>query len=105
MEMAAAADESTLSAAREQALRQLLALSSAAGAANAHEVQALGHALGLLVITTTHVCDASNYEVFDALYKKARELTEALYAIKVPPPLSEHERQLTETALVEFSAN
>ncbi len=105
MEMAAAADESTLSAAREQALRRLLALSSAAGAANAHEVQTLGHALGLLVITTTHVRDASNYEVFDALCKKARELTEALHAIQAPPPPSERERQLAETPLVEFSAN
>jgi hypothetical protein len=104
MELEAAADESTLVAAREQALRRLLALSSAAGAANAHEVQTLAHALRLLIMTTTHVRDASNYGCFDALYKKMRELTEAVHAIKAPP-VSERERQPAETALVEFSAN
>ena len=98
MKMEAAADESTLFVAREQALRRLLALSSAAGAANAREVQTLGHALRLLVITITQVRDATNYECFDALYKKMRELAEALYAIKAPP-LSERERQPAETAL------
>jgi len=100
MELEAAADESALFVAREQALRRLLALSSAAGAANARKVQTLGHALRHLVNTTTQVRDATNYECFDALYKKTRELTEALYAIKAPPPLSECERQPAETALV-----
>jgi hypothetical protein len=99
MELEAAADQSTLFVAREQALRRLLALSSAAGAANAREVQTLGHALRLLVITITQVRDATNYECFDSLYKKMRELAEALYAIKAPP-LSERERQPAETALV-----
>jgi transcriptional regulator NrdR family protein len=100
MEMEAAVDESTLSEAREQALCRLLALSLAAGAANAREVQTLGHTLMLLVIKTTRVRDATNYARFDALYKKTRELTEALHAIKAPPPLSECERQPAETALV-----
>lgn len=99
MELEAASDESTHFVAREQALRRLLALSSAAGAANAREVQTLGHALRLLVITITQVRDATNYECFDALYKKMCELAEALYAIKAPP-LSERERQPAETALV-----
>ncbi len=105
MELEAAADEFTLSVARQQALRRLLALSSAAGAANAREVQTLSHALSLLVITITQVRDATHDECFDALHKKMRELTEALCAIKAPPPLSERKRQLAETALVEFSAN
>jgi len=99
MEMEAA-DEATLSVAREQAVRRLLALGAAAGAVNAQEVRTLSHTLRLLVTTAAQVRDATNYECFDALYKKMRELTEALYAIKAPPPLSERERQPVETELV-----
>jgi hypothetical protein len=105
MEMEAASDESALYVARGQALRRLLALSSAAGAANANEVRMLSRALGFLVATATQVRDTTNYERFDALYKKARKLTEALYAIKTPPPLSERERQPTEAALVPSCAD
>jgi len=105
IEMEAAADESTLSAAREQALRRLLALSAAAGAANAHDVQTLGHTLRLLVMTTTHVRDATHHECFDALCRTMRELTESLYAITAPPPLSGRERQPAESALVESCAD
>jgi hypothetical protein len=105
MALEAAADESALFVARGQASQRLLALSSAADAANAREVQSLSRALRLLVITTTPVRDATSYECFDALHKKMRELTEALYAIKASRPLSEHERQPAETAFVEFSAN
>jgi hypothetical protein len=105
MVLEAAVDESALFVARGQASRRLLALSSAAGAANAREVQSLSRALRLLVITTTPVRDATRYACFDALYKKMRELTEALYAIKASRPLSVRERQPAETALVEFSAN
>jgi hypothetical protein len=105
MEMEAAADEAALSVAREQAVRRLLALGAAAGAVNAQEVRTLSHTLRLLVTTATQVRDATNYECFDALYKKMRELTEALYAIKPPPPLSERERQPAESALVESCAD
>jgi hypothetical protein len=105
MALEAAADESALFMARGQAFRRLLALNSAAGAANAQEVRSLSRALRLLVTTTTQVRDAGNYEVFDALYKKARELTGALYAIKAAPPRSERKRPIAETAFVEFSAN
>lgn len=105
MEMEAAADESALFAARGQASRRLLALSSAAGAADAQEVQVLSRALRLSVMTITRVRSATNCEGFDVLYKKTLELTEALYAIKVPPPLSERERQPAEKALVESYAD
>ena len=105
MVLAAAADESAFFMARRQASQRLLALSSAAGAANAREVQSLSRALRLLVITTTPVRDTTHHECFDALYKKMRELTGALYAINASPPLSERDRQPAETALVEFSAN
>ena len=104
MELEAAADAFALFVAREQALRRLRALSSAAGAANAREVHTLCDALSLLVDTATQVRDATNYECFDALYKKTRELTGALSAIKAPPPLSERQRQSAETALFESGA-
>ena len=99
-ELEAAPDEFALCLARGQAMRRLLSLSAAAGAANAKEVRRLSRALGFLVATTTQVRDATNYERFDALYRKARKLTEALNAIQGPPPLSESERQPTEAALV-----
>lgn len=105
MELEAATDESALFVARGQASRRLLALGSAAGAANAQEVRILSQALRLLVINTMQVRDEINYEYFDALYQKMRELTEALYAINAPSPLPERRRQPAETALVEFSAN
>lgn len=105
MELEAASDESALDAARGQALRRISALSSAAGAADANEVRMLSRALGFLVATATQVRDATNYERFDALYKKARKLTEALHAIKEPPALSEREYQLTEAALVSSCAD
>jgi hypothetical protein len=105
MVLEAAADESALFVARGQVSQRLLALSSAAGAANAREVQSLSRALRLLVITTTPVRDATRHECFDALHKKMCELTEALYAIKASRSLSQRTRQPAETALVEFSAN
>ena len=105
MVLEAAADEAALFVARGQASRRLLALSSAAGAANAREVQSLSRALRLLVITTTPVRDATNYECFDALYKKMRELAEALCVINAAPPLSQRDRQPAKTAFAEFSVN
>jgi len=105
MELEAAADESSLFVARVQASRRLLALGSAAGAANAQEVRILCQMLRLLVVNTTQVRDAINYEVFDSLYKKMRDLTEALYAIEAPSSLPERKRQPIETAVTEFSAN
>ncbi len=99
-ELEAASDEFALCLARGHVLQRLRALSEAAGAANAWEVRMFSLALGFLVATTTQVRDAANYERFDALYRKARKLTEALNAIQAPPPLSERERQPTETVLV-----
>jgi hypothetical protein len=105
MELEAAADESALFVARVQASRRLLAIGSAAGAANAQEVRILCQMLRLLVVNTTQVRDVINYEVFDSLYKKMRELTEALYAIQAPSPLPERKRQPAEPAFAEFSVN
>jgi hypothetical protein len=99
-ELEAASDEFALCLARGHALQRLTALSASAGAVNAKEVRRLSRALGFLVATTTQVRDAANYERFDALYRKARKLTEAINAIHVPPPVSELERQPSETVLV-----
>jgi|ERR1043166_3120806 hypothetical protein len=98
MELVEATHEPTLRAAREQARQRLLALAQAARAVNARDVQGRSQALAQLVTTVTSTRDV---ELFDSLYQKLRELTEALYAIPASPPASGHDSRLTKAELVE----
>src|SRR6266850_7937252 len=88
MELEEAMDEPKLRDVREQARQRILALGQAACAANARDVQAHSQALAQLVTTVTPARDADHHELFDTLYQKMRELTEALYATQATPPVS-----------------